>query len=137
MTAVHQAIGNADGAWPFEPDAERAYLEQRYTDELRDEAGKQALDVFVVDDRIVAPPSNVSVLTGERAVRINRRQTSAIRPKTAGIKVLQSKPPQFNTQQFLEALDRVYIDVADRETWPSETGPKRRGHSIETAIQPD
>ena len=118
LTAIQQAIGNADGAWPFEPDTERAYLEQRYTDELRDEAGKQALDVFVVDGRIVAPPSNVSVLTGERAVRINRRQTSAIRPKkvVAGLKVLQSKPPRFNTQRFLESLYRVYIDVADRET---------------------
>ena len=99
LTAVRQAIGNADGAWPFEPDDERVYLEQRYTDE----AGKQALNVFVVDGRVVAHPSILSTLPGDRAVRVNRQKSQAIRPKmvVARLKSLQSKPPRFNTQQFL------------------------------------
>ena len=129
LTAVRQAIGNADGAWPFEPDDERVYLEQRYMDEIHDEAGKQALNVFVVGSRVVAHPSILSTLPGDRAVRVNRQKSQAIRPKmvVARLKSLQSKPPRFNTQQFLEALYTAYLDLADRET----VGRLRLGQSGE------
>ena len=118
LTAVQQAVGNAKNAWPFEPEQEREYLEHGYTDEIQNVAAEHGLDVFVIDGRVVAHPSILSALAGDRSVRINRQKSQAIRPLSvvARLKALQAKPPRFNTQQFLESLCNAYLDLADRET---------------------
>ena len=118
LTAVQQAVGNAKNAWPFEPEQEREYLEHGYTDEIQNVAAEHGLDVFVIDGRVVAHPSILSALAGERSVRINRKRSQAIRPLSvvARLKALQTTPPRFNTQQFLESLCNAYLDLADRET---------------------
>ena len=118
LTAVQQAVGNAKDAWPFGPEQEREYLDHGFTDEIQNVAAAHGLDVFVIDGRVVAHPSILSTLAGDRSVRINRQKSQAIRPQSvvARLKALQTKPPRFNTQQFLEAHYNAYLDLADRET---------------------
>ena len=69
---IGQEISNASSAWPFTADEEREYLEGGYTEELKGEAQRRGLQVFERDGRIIAHPSVVRVLPGDRAVRIDR-----------------------------------------------------------------
>ena len=111
VNLIRQEIANASTAWPFTPDDERQYLEKRYGPELQAEAQKRGLQVFERDGRLIAHPSVVRVLPGERAVRIDRRQTSSIRPSklVADLERLQKNPPRSNPQQFLQALYEEYL----------------------------
>ena len=109
---IQQEVANASDAWPFDPEAERDYLERQYAGELKEEAGKKGLQVFDRDGRLIAHPSVVRVMPGERAVQINRRQMSTIRPsKVIGVlEDLQKRPPRSNPQQFLESLYAEYLE---------------------------
>ena len=121
LNLVRQEVANAADAWPFTPDHEREYLQGQYAEELKEEAGKKGIQVFDRDGRLIAHPSVVRVMPGDRAVEINRRQMSTIRPsKVVGVlEDLQRRPPRFNPQQFLESLYEAYIaltgsNMADR-----------------------
>ena len=119
---IQQEVANAAGAWPFAPEAERDYLESQYSEELKEEAGKKGLQVFDRDGRLIVHPSVVRVMPGDRAVELNRRRTSAIRPSKimADLEKLQKSPSRSNPQQTLERLYRTYLgllarsDIADR-----------------------
>ncbi len=118
LALIQQEVSNAAGAWPFTPDQEREYLQDQYAEELKQEAQKKGLQVFDRDGRLIAHPSVVRVMPGERAVQINRRQTSTIRPTkiVADLENLQKRAPRFNPQQFLESLYRAYIALARSDT---------------------
>ena len=118
ISLIQQEVANAAGAWPFDPEAERDYLERQYAQELKEEAGKKGLQVFDRDGQLIAHPSVVRVMPGERALQINRRQMSTIRPsKVVGVlEDLQKRPPRFNPQQFLESLYRAYLALARSDT---------------------
>ena len=113
-----QEINNAASAWPFTADEERAYLERDYTGELGDVAQRKGLQIFERDGRIIAHPSVVRVLPGERAVRIDRRRSSTIRPSrlVADLEKLQKSPPRFRPQPFLESLYEAYLALAQPDT---------------------
>ena len=115
---IQQEVANAADAWPFEPDQEREYLQEQYTEELKREAQKKGLQIFDRDGRLIAHPSVVRVMPGERVVQINRRQTSTIRPTkiVADLENLQKRPPRFNPQPFLESLYQTYLELTDSNT---------------------
>ena len=118
VNLIRQEVANASTAWPFTPEEERQYLEEGYGPELQAEAQKRGLQVFERDGRLIAHPSVIRVLPGERAVRIDRRQTSTIRPSkiVADLEKLQRSPVRSNPQQFLERLYVVYLELAERNT---------------------
>ena len=118
LSLIQQEFANASAAWPFTSEEEREYLQGQYADELRQEAAKKGLQVFERDGRLIAHPSVVRVIPGERAVQINRRQDSRIRPsKVVGtLEDLQKKPPKFNPQQFLESLYDAYLALTGSNT---------------------
>ena len=111
LNLIRQEVANAADAWPFTPDDERGYLEEKYPEELKEEARKKNLQIFDRDGRLIAHPSVIQVIPGERAVKVNRRQMSTIRPtKLVGVlENLQSRPPRFSPQAFLEALFHAYV----------------------------
>ena len=115
---IGQAVSNASEAWPFNGEEERLYLEQKYSAELQSEAEKRAVRVFERDGRLIAHPLVVRVLPGERAVRIDRRQTSTIRPSklVADLEKLQKSPARFRPQPFLESLHEAYLALAQADT---------------------
>ena len=118
VNLIRQEAANAANAWPFTEEAEREYLEDRYAEELKGEAQKKGLQVFDRDGRLIAHPSVVRVMPGERAVQINRRQMSTIRPsRVVGVlESLQKKPPRFRPQPFLESLYDAYLALSSSDT---------------------
>ena len=118
VNLIRQQAANAANAWPFTEEAEREYLEDGYAEELKGEAQKKGLQVFDRDGRLIAHPSVVRVMPGERALRIDRRQRSAIRPTkiVADLEKLQKSPPRSNPQQLLEKLYQIYLELTDRDT---------------------
>ena len=118
VNRIGQEAVNAAGAWPFTSEEEREYLEGRYAEELKGEAEKRGLQVFDRDGRLIAHPSVVRVMPGRRAVEINRRRTSALRPRrvVGVLENLQKSPPRFRPQQFLEALYTAYIALSQSDT---------------------
>ena len=110
VSGIGRSVNGAASAWPFSPDDENAYLRDRYAQELQDVASSRGVQVFDRDGTLIVHPSVVRVLPGERAVRINRRQTSSVRPtRVIGeLEALQKSPPRFAPQAFLESLYRAY-----------------------------
>ena len=127
LGVLRQEVANAAGAWPFQPDGEEAYLKDDFAAELRQVAAARGLDIHEQDGRLIAPPSIVRVLPGNRAVRIDRKQVSAVRPShLAGLLVEnQKKPARFNTRLFLEAVHNVYQDLIGEQSARSLMGGKR------------
>ena len=111
LNLIRQEVSNAANAWPFTPEDEQGYLDEHYAGELIDEAKKKDVQVFDKDGTLIAHPSVIRVVPGERAVRINRRQMSTIRPtKIVGVlEDLQKRPPRFRREAFLESLYRAYV----------------------------
>ena len=111
LNLIRQEVANAGNAWPFTPEDEREYLEGQYSEELKEEARKKALQIFDRDGRLIAHPSVIRIVPGERALQINRKQMSTIRPtRVVGVlENLQKRPPRFSPQAFLEALYRAYV----------------------------
>ena len=114
LTLIRQEVSNATNAWPFTSEQEEGYLQEHYPRELQEEAKKKNLQIFDRDGRLIAHPSVVRVMPGDRVVLINRKQSSAIRPtKVVGVlEGLQKRTPR-NPQTFLESLYRAYVELTD------------------------
>ena len=112
LSALRQEVANASASWSFQDEDEEEYLKTQYSAELRQTAQEKGLDIHERDGRLVAHPSMVRVLPGERAVRIDRKQTSDIRPShLVGLLLKnQKKPVRHQLGAFLEAIYNVYKD---------------------------
>lgn len=117
IDALRQEVANSVESWPFGEDEEQQYLGDGYGRELRAVAAERGLDIYERDGRIIAHPSVVRVLPSSRAVRIDRKQVSTIRPTRLADILLQNqkKPARFRASQFLEALYQVYSEITREE----------------------
>ena len=118
LGVLRQTVANAVETWPFKDEEEEGYLREHYTKELRDTAEEKGLDIHERDGKLISYPSIVRVLPRDRAVRIDRKQVSTLRPsRLAGILVEnQKKPPRFKSGVFLEALYKRYLVVSRGQT---------------------
>ena len=126
---LRQAVTNAVQAWPFEDGEEEQYLKDGYTAELRRVAFEQGLEIHERDGRLISYPSIVRILPGERAVRIDRKKVSTIRPShlTGILLESQKKPSRYQARPFLQALYGVYLELV-KEEFPDrlmKSGPGR------------
>ena len=115
VSQLAQEVDNAVKIWPFHDDEEEQYLRDGYADELRGVAAQQGLTVRERDGRLIASPSIVRVLPSDRAVRIDRKQSSTLRPSTLVNLLLenQKKRGRYRSDAFLESLYRVYLGLED------------------------
>ncbi len=113
LDVLRQEVANAVKTWPFKDEEEEKYLSGEYTEELRSAAEEKGLAVHERDGRLISHPSIVRVLPSDRAVRIDRKQTSNIRPSHLVDLLLanQKKPARYPSARFLEALYNVYSDI--------------------------
>lgn len=113
LTAVRQEVSNARSAWPMTSDEVERHLAETYGAELLDAARTVGLAMSERDGRYVAFPSIVRILPGERAVRIDRKRVTGIRPSrvAAHLKAEQGKKPKFPVERFIEALFKAYMMI--------------------------
>lgn len=130
VSLIRQEVDNAVNAWPFDPEGEERYLSESYVEELKEAATRRNLRIHERDGRLISHPSVVRILPADRAVRIDRRKVSTIRPsKLADILFAnQQKRQKFRPETFLEALYRVYLvligdDRSGRLIGNREVGP--------------
>ena len=118
LNALRQEVANSVEAWPFGEDEEQQYLNEGYSQELRSVAAQKGLDIYERDGRMIAHPSIVRVLPGLRAVRIDNKRVSAIRPTrlTDILMENQKRPPRFLASRFLESLYQVYSEITRDES---------------------
>ena len=118
LGALRQEVVNAISSWPFDDDDEKQYLNDHYADELRHAAEELGLDIHERDGRLISHPSIVRILPGERAVRVDRKKVSNIRPSHLADFLLanQNKSSGFRPNRFLESLYTVYSDIVSGES---------------------
>lgn len=110
LEVARQDVANARNAWPFSPDEETYYLRDGYEAELLEEAKAKGLQIHRQDERLVAFPSVIQIIPGDRAVNIDRKKISTMRPSwlVSFLKANQTKKARFASNRFLEALYSAY-----------------------------
>ena len=117
LVSLGQEVANAVGSWPFQHEEEEAYLREHYAAELRDKTAEMGLDIHERDGLLISHPSIVRVLPGNRAVRVDKKLVSTLRPShLAGIlEANQKKQPRFKSAAFLKAMYERYLVLAKAE----------------------
>lgn len=107
---MRQEVANATATWPFDDEAEEQYLRDQYAAELSSAATEKGLRIYESDGRLISYPSVIRVLSGQKAVRLDKKRVSAIRPSHLVSVLLenQRKRPRFTPGVFLEALYTAY-----------------------------
>ena len=113
--AVNELLQNAANAsrWPLSSDEEERHMADGYSEELQRAAEGQGLDIYERDGNLISYPSIVRIVPRERAVRIDRKKVSDIRPShLAGqLAANQKRTSGFSSARFLESLYSVYTDT--------------------------
>ena len=118
LEALGQEVASATSCWPYTEDDERRLFDEDYVHELRTTAARMGLKMYEQDGRLVSYPFIVRILAADRAVQIDRKKVSTIRPSYLVDLLLknQKKSSGFNPQRFLESLYAVYTDIAGGES---------------------
>ena len=135
LGALRQEVVNATATWPFDDEGEEEYLKKQYAAELRSAATEKGLDLYERDGRLISYPSIVRVLPGEKAVRIDRKKVSTIRPSRLAsiLKENQNKRPRFKPEAFLEALCNAYRMLRGEQTSGRLFGDRQVGSVVPLA----
>jgi hypothetical protein len=110
VEAARQEAANARSAWPFGDEEEEAYLRDAYAEELLALAQREGLEMRELDGRLIASPSVLRIAPADRAVQIDGRRVSGVRPSrvVTALKASQTKKPRLNPARFLETLYKAY-----------------------------
>ena len=112
-TVLQQEVLNAGSCWPFTDEEERRVFDEQYAEALKTAADTKGLKMHERDGLMMSYPSIVRVLSAERAVRIDRKKVSTVRPSYLVDLLLknQKKSSGFSSQRFLESVYGVYNDI--------------------------
>jgi hypothetical protein len=115
LDRVAEAVNDAGVAWAFGDEEEVQYLRDvdGYAAELRRVASEKGLLIRERDGQLICHPFIVRIIPGERAVRIDKKKVSAIRPShlTDVLVKAQKSPPRYRPQAFLESMYKVYLSL--------------------------
>ncbi len=91
-----------------------------YAAEVLALAADEGVQAFESDDRILSYPAIVQVSPADTSVMIDRRKDRRTRPSVLvqTLKALQSRPPKFKADTFLEALAAAYDLVVASKARP-------------------
>src|SRR5579863_6120739 len=117
LEATRQEVDNARSAWPYSPEEEETYLRDSYAEEVIKVAAGENLQIQQLDEGLVVFPSILRILPGERAVRINRKKSAAVRPShvVKTLQGIQARKPKASVEAFLAMLHRAYKLLAGKE----------------------
>ena len=134
LSSLGQTVNNSVNIWPFQEEQEEQYLREGYAAELIQVAAAQGLQIHEQDGRLISSPSIVRILPNNQAVRIDKKQTSTIRPShlVGLLQANQKRASGHRPEQFLESLYRVYVDII-REDSTERLMAGRQGRVIPLA----
>lgn len=94
--------------WVF--DDQEYFASGAYGAELLARAEADGVQAFESDDRILCYPAIVSTSASDTSVLIDKKKERRVRPSVVVrvLKVLQSRPPKFRAEAFLESLAAAY-----------------------------
>lgn len=111
ITALRQQFTNAKEDWNLD---EEAYLSGKsFISEILESAEQIGVKIFEQDDRLYCYPFLIRILPVERSILIDKMRERRLRPSfmVKHLKELQSKPPRFRPEVFLESLYSAYETV--------------------------
>ena len=119
-----RAVSDAARSWSYADEEEERHLEDGFGAELRRAASERGVRIHERDGRLIVHPSIVHVLSRERAVRVDRKKISTIRPSyLAGLlHAAQSRKSRNRPERFLESLHGVYSELV-REDFSGRARP--------------
>lgn len=131
-STLDTSVGLADGAaaaarelrdsWIF--DEESHFASGAYAKEVLGLAAEKGVQAFESDDRILSYPVIVSVSPSDTTVAIDKKKERRVRPSVlvGTLQALQTRPPRFKAQAFLDALAAAYdLVVAGKGARPGAT----------------
>ena len=118
LGSLSQEVANTAETWSFTDEEEESYLRERYASELRHTAREKKLSIHERDGRLISYPSIAQILPGDRAVRIDRKKVSTLRPSRLVEFLIerQRKLPRFKSDAFLEALYAMYLLISREQS---------------------
>ena len=136
---LNDEAADACESWVFGEEEEQEYFEKRFVEEFKAAAAKGGLKLHERDGLLTCYPSILRVLASERAVRVDRKKVSTVRPSFLVEHLLkeQQKPASFQSARFLESLYNVYRDVtseAPRDLVSGRVVPLMRMYKLMTAL---
>ncbi len=125
-----EVMVEATDHWPYSDEEEQDLFVHQFTDELKVATAEIGLDIYERDGVLISYPSIVRVLPTDRAVKVNRKKISTVRPThLAGLLLAnQNRSSGFKSNQFIESLYSVYADIV--EQGPKELIPSGSGRVI-------
>ncbi len=102
-------------AWTFD---ERAHFASgAYAKEVLALAAEEGVQVFESDDRILCYPAIIETSVADTTVVVDKKKERKVRPSVLvrTLKALQSRPPKFKAESFLESLAVAYDLVVARQ----------------------
>ncbi len=117
-THITRSVSEVASSWPFSTDDEEEYIRTDYLSELHRAALDLGATTYQRDGRLIVQPAIVQVLPADRAVRVDRKKVSTIRPSHLAAILLtnQRRPGGHRAQPFLEALYRVYRELGKTDS---------------------
>lgn len=108
-------------SWTFDEQAH--FASGAYAKEILALAAEQGVQAYESDDRILSYPAIVAVSPADTTVVIDKKKERRTRPSVLVrmLQALQSKPPKFKAQAFLDALAVAYDLVVARSARPGAT----------------
>jgi len=102
--------------WPYSEEEELELFTSHFLDELKTAATEKDLTLFEGDGVLISYPSIVRILPSDKAVRIDRKKVSTVRPSyLAGMLLAnQNKKSGFKSSQFIESLYAIYSDIVSK-----------------------
>jgi hypothetical protein len=115
--SARQEAANASTAWSLDPETEEQYLRSGYAQELLRWSEASDCKMLCHDKALVAHPVIVRILPVQRAVTLNRRRVTGLRPSrlVSRLKAIQARSLRNSPRAFLEALFCAYKLIAQGE----------------------
>lgn len=118
LAELEREVSSVSASWPFTDEEEKQQFDDGYVAELQNAADEIGLTMYERDGLLISYPSIVRTSSADRAVRVDRKKVSTIRPSyLAGLLLKnQNKSSGFPPQRFLETLYAVYKEIVSEGT---------------------
>lgn len=115
LARLEQDVANARACWSLTEEEEERFFHEDYVDALKSAASDRGLQMYERDGLLMCYPSIVRILAADRAVQVDRKKVSTVRPSYLVELLLknQKKTSGFKPPRFLESLYAVYTDIRD------------------------